>query len=86
MRALIARGTAARTYTDDEIEAFLTTPQGQGIAAMMSKAAVGTPAEVREGLEAFAEEARADELITVHPSLDPEARVRSVTLAGAAMR
>ncbi|WP_062517688.1 LLM class flavin-dependent oxidoreductase [Demequina gelatinilytica] len=86
VRALIARGPAARTYTDEEIEAFLTTPQGQGIAQMMSKAAVGTPAEVRAGLEAFAAEARADELITVHPSLDPAARIRSVTLAGAAVR
>ncbi|WP_062524677.1 LLM class flavin-dependent oxidoreductase [Demequina rhizosphaerae] len=82
VRALIGRGPAARSYTDDEIDAFLTTPQGAQIAAMMSKAAVGTPDEVREGLEAFAAEARADELITVHPSLDPAARIRSVELAG----
>ncbi|WP_062463319.1 LLM class flavin-dependent oxidoreductase [Demequina soli] len=82
VRAMISRGQAGRTYSDEEIEAFLTTPQGAGIAAMMSKAAVGTPDEVRAGLEAFAEEARADELITVHPSLDPAARIRSVELAG----
>ncbi|WP_062384165.1 LLM class flavin-dependent oxidoreductase [Demequina iriomotensis] len=86
VRALLKRGPATREHSDDEIEAFLTTPQGQGIAAMMSKAAVGTPDEVRVGLEAFAEEARADELITVHPSLDPAARIRSVRLAGDALR
>ena len=80
VRALIARGPAARSYSDAEIDAFLTTPEGAGIAAMMSKAAVGTPDEVRAGLEEFAREARADELITVHPSLDPEDRIRSVAL------
>ncbi|WP_062317568.1 LLM class flavin-dependent oxidoreductase [Demequina maris] len=83
VRAMISRGPAARSYTDEEIDAFLTTPQGAQIAAMMAKAAVGTPDEVRAGLEAFAAEARADELITVHPSLDPAARIRSVELAGA---
>ncbi|WP_062467031.1 LLM class flavin-dependent oxidoreductase [Demequina maris] len=82
VRAMINRGPAARSYTDEEIDAFLTTPQGAQIAAMMAKSAVGTPDEVRAGLEAFAAEARADELITVHPSLDPAARIRSVELAG----
>lgn len=82
VRAMIARGPVAREYTDQEIDAFLLTPQGAGIAAMMSKAAVGTPEEVRAALEAFAAEARADELITVHPSLDPADRIRSVELAG----
>lgn len=80
VRALLKRGPAAHEYSDAEIDAFLSTPEGAGIAAMMSKAAVGTPDEVRAGLEAFAAEARADELITVHPSLDPEARIRSVSL------
>ncbi|SEJ19305.1 LLM class flavin-dependent oxidoreductase [Demequina mangrovi] len=85
VRALLKRGPAAVEHSDAEIDAFLTTPQGAGIAAMMSKAAVGTPEQVRAGLESFAAEARADELITVHPSLEPEARIRSVELAGAAV-
>jgi len=82
VRSLLARGPAARDYSDAEIDAFLTTEQGAGIAAMMSKAAVGTPEQVRAGLEEFAAAARADELITVHPSLEPESRLRSVRLAG----
>ena len=83
VRSLLARGPAARDYSDAEIDAFLTTEQGAGIAAMMSKVAVGTPEQVRAGLEEFAAAARADELITVHPSLEPESRLRSVRLAGA---
>ncbi|MDN4482698.1 LLM class flavin-dependent oxidoreductase [Demequina lignilytica] len=83
VRSMIARGPVARDHSDQEIDAFLATPQGASIAAMMSKAAVGTPSEVRASLASFAEEARADELITVHPSLDPAARLRSVELAAA---
>ncbi|WP_062200927.1 LLM class flavin-dependent oxidoreductase [Demequina salsinemoris] len=84
VRRLIKRGPTARDYSDAEIEEFLGTAQGQHIAAMMSRAVAGTPDQVRRGLEAFAEEARADEIITVHSALDADARVESVRLTGAA--
>ncbi|WP_084124286.1 LLM class flavin-dependent oxidoreductase [Demequina sp. NBRC 110054] len=85
VRRLVKRGPAAPAYTDSEIEDFLRSAQGQQIAAMMSRSAAGTPEEVRGALEAFAEEARADEIITVHAALDADARVESVRLTGAAV-
>lgn len=84
VRRMIQRGPTAHEYSDSEIDAFLGSAQGQQIAAMMSRSAVGTPADVRGALEAFVDEARADELITVHAALDADARVESVRLTGAA--
>ena len=75
----------AEGYTDQEIDAFLATPQGRGIANMMRCSAVGAPDEVREQLEAFAVEARADELIVAHQSPQTADRLRSVELTAAAM-
>ena len=47
---------------------------------MMTYTAVGTPAEVSQYIEAFSKHADADELITVHPSPTPDARLRSIEL------
>ncbi|WNM23926.1 LLM class flavin-dependent oxidoreductase [Demequina capsici] len=82
VRRLIMRGPAAPEYSDSEIDDFLRSAQGQQIGAMMSRVAAGTPDEVRAGLEAFAAEAGADEVITVHAALDADARVESVRLTG----
>ncbi len=84
VRGMIQRGPQAREYSDEEIDAFLLSPGGAQIAQMARYTAVGTPSEVREYLEAFAQEARADELITVHGALDVEDRERSLRLAAAA--
>ncbi|MET4782485.1 LLM class flavin-dependent oxidoreductase [Glaciihabitans sp. UYNi722] len=85
VRGLVARGPAARDYDDDEIDAFLTTPDGRQIANMMRYSAVGTPTEVRGFLEEFAASAQADELIVAHQSPLIADRLRSVELTADAM-
>jgi len=80
---MIQRGPAARDYSDGEIDAFLLSPAGQQIAQMARYTAVGTPDDVREYLEAFTQDAQADELITVHGALDVADRERSLRLTGA---
>ena len=52
---------------------------------MLTYAAVGTPAEVRDYLENFAKLADADELIVAHQAPTTEGRLRSVTLTAEAM-
>ena len=51
-----------------------------GIAEMTHYTAAGDPSLVRRYLENFAEEARVDEVITVHPSRTLEQRLRSIDL------
>jgi luciferase family oxidoreductase group 1 len=85
VRGLLARGPAAPDYTDDQIDAFLTTREGQNIANMMRYAAVGTPEKVRAYLEDFVETANADELIIAHQSRDIGDRLRSAALTADAM-
>ncbi len=81
VRGMIQRGPEAREYSDDEIDAFLLSPGGEQIAQMARYTAVGTPDDVREYLETFAQEAHADELITVHGALNVADRERSLRLA-----
>ncbi|MEO6200636.1 MAG: LLM class flavin-dependent oxidoreductase [Cryobacterium sp.] len=85
VRGMIARGPAAPDYSDDQIDAFLTTQEGLNIANMMRYSAVGTPSEVRAYLEDVAASTRADELIIAHQSRDIAARLRSVELTAEAM-
>jgi len=86
VRMMVARGPQAVTYSDGQIDAFLTTPQGARLADMMRYTAVGAPGEVREYLREFARHAQADELITAHASLDLDARLRSVRLTADALQ
>jgi len=69
-----------RTYSDEEADAILASPQGAQIADMMRCSAVGSPGTVRAYLEDFREEADADELIVVHASPSLDARLRSAEL------
>ena len=69
-----------RTLSDDEADAILASPEGAHVAHMTRYAAVGTPAEVRRYLEAFARHADADELITVPLAPSTADRLRSVEL------
>jgi luciferase family oxidoreductase group 1 len=91
VRSMIARGPGgapvadAPDYSDEQIDDFLTTPQGRGIANMMRYSAVGTPSEVRIFLEDFAASAHADELIIAHQSRDVTDRLRSIELTAEAM-
>jgi alkanesulfonate monooxygenase SsuD/methylene tetrahydromethanopterin reductase-like flavin-dependent oxidoreductase (luciferase family) len=73
-------------YTDDQIDAFLTTSEGRNIASMMRYSAVGTPSQVRTFLEQFAASVNADELIIAHQSQGIEDRLHSVELTAEAMR
>ena len=85
VRSMIARGPDAPHYTDDQIDEFLTTPQGRGIANMMRYSATGTPAEVCAFLADFADSAQADELIIAHQSSEVADRLRSIELTAEAM-
>jgi luciferase family oxidoreductase group 1 len=71
-------------FTDAEIDAFLASPNGAGLAEMTRYTAVGTPDEVRSYLAAFAADTGADELILAHHATEVDDRVRSVELTGAA--
>ena len=72
--------TPKRDLTDDEADALLASPQGQQIAQMMHYTAAGTPGQVKEYLDTFADAVGVDELMTVHPSPTVTERLRSVEL------
>jgi luciferase family oxidoreductase group 1 len=69
-----------RTFTPEEADRILESPQGHQLRAMTRYSAVGTPVQVKEYLDDFARHADADELIVVHQSPSLEARLRSVEL------
>jgi luciferase family oxidoreductase group 1 len=73
-----------RTFTDEEADLILDSPQGQHMAQMVQYSAVGTPDMVAEYLGEFADHADADELIVAHQSTGTEARLRSVELTAQA--
>jgi luciferase family oxidoreductase group 1 len=81
--ALYGRG--GRKFSDEEAEQVLQSDAGQHIEEMVTYAAVGTPAEVRDYLEQFVKHADADELITTHSLSTIEGRLRSVALLAEAM-
>ena len=85
VRGMLSRGPATPEYSDDQIDVFLTTPEGRNIANMMRYSAVGTADEVRAYLQEFAEGTGADELILAHQSPLIEERLRSVELTADAM-
>jgi luciferase family oxidoreductase group 1 len=80
--AMFARG---RTLADEEADAILASPAGLYLHQMVTYSAVGTPAEVSEYVEAFAEHSDADELMVAHQSPTTEARLRSVELLAEAV-
>jgi putative transposase len=84
IRAMIRRSAGDVPFTDEEIDAFLTTPNGHQLSQMIKYTAVGLAEDVREYLDEFAAAIDADELILAHSATDIAARVRSVELTGAA--
>ena len=68
----------------EEADMVLASPQGQKIAEMLTYTAIGTPEDVREYLEGFAERTGADELIVAHQNPGVDARLRSVELTAQA--
>ncbi|PPF79644.1 alkane 1-monooxygenase [Subtercola sp. Z020] len=85
VRGMLQRGPAGTEYSDEQVDAFLSTPSGRGIANMMRYSVAGTPDEVRDFLENFAAKAHADELIIAHASQNIGDRLRSVELTAEAM-
>jgi luciferase family oxidoreductase group 1 len=85
VRGMLSRGPAAPAYSDEQIDVFLTTPEGRKLANMMRYSAVGTADEVRVFLEEFAAGTQADELILAHMSPTIDGRLRSVELTANAM-
>jgi luciferase family oxidoreductase group 1 len=75
--ALFGRG---RNLSDEEADAILSSPAGRHVQQMVTYSAVGTPPEVSQYIEAFAQHADADELMVVHQSPTTEARLHSVEL------
>ena len=82
---MLTRQPGAAEFGDEEIDAFLATPNGRQIADMMRYTAIGTTADVRQFLEQFAESVQADELIVAHHAESSTARLRSVELTATAM-
>ena len=66
------------------ISDFCTPHEKQGIDAALACAVVGSPATVRDGLRAFVDRHRPDELLLTANVFDHAARVRSFELAMAA--
>jgi luciferase family oxidoreductase group 1 len=64
----------------DDIEEYWTPPEQERVSAMLARSFVGSPATVREGLEAFVAETQADEIIVASAIHDHEKRLRSYEL------
>ncbi|WP_336205586.1 LLM class flavin-dependent oxidoreductase [Nonomuraea sp. LPB2021202275-12-8] len=69
-----------RKFTPEEADLILESPAGRQIQQMTKYSAVGTPAEVKDYLDRFAEHAGADELIVASPATDRSAWLRSFEL------
>ena len=69
----------------DDMDAYWTPSEKAQAQRWLARSFIGSPARVRAGLDAFAQETRADELIIVSDVYDHAARKRSLELiAGAA--
>lgn len=64
----------------DDIEAYWTEGEKLAASRMLTHSIVGSPATVREGLERFAAQTKADELMVVTSVFDHEARKRSLEI------
>jgi luciferase family oxidoreductase group 1 len=78
VRLLFGRG--GRSFTDDEADQILASPQGRAVEEMMTYTASGTPDQVADQLERFVKLADADEVIVVHQGPTLAQRLRSVEL------
>lgn len=66
--------------TDEQADQLLAAGAAAHVDHMFTYTAIGTPREVREYLDGFAQNIGADELITVQEATTSEARLRSITL------
>ncbi len=84
-RVSLLFGGAKRTFTDDEADMILASPQGQHVTNMVKYSAVGTPRQVEEYLTGFMAHADADELIVAFQSSQVEQRLTSAALLAEVM-
>jgi luciferase family oxidoreductase group 1 len=68
----------------DDIDAYWAANEKARVSAMLTRSFVGAPDTVRDGLERFAEETEADELIVATAIHDHQARLGSYELLAAA--
>ncbi len=85
VRGMLSRGPGSPTLSDEQVESFLTTPDGARLADMLRYSAVGTPEDVRAYLEEFARHADADELVVAFQSAGLPQRLRSLELTAGAL-
>jgi luciferase family oxidoreductase group 1 len=79
--ANILRGRRGRLPPPvDDIEGYWSDAERERASAMLSRSFVGAPATVRAGLEAFAAETAADEIVVAAAIHDHAARLRSYRL------
>lgn len=64
----------------DDIEAYWSPTEKAHAQSMLSRAIIGSPQTVREGLKGLIGETNADELIIVSDVFEHEKRVRSLQL------
>ena len=64
----------------DDIEDYWTPPEKERASAMLARSFVGSPATVHDGLESFAAETGADEIIVASAIHDHAERLRSYEL------
>ncbi|TQF66078.1 LLM class flavin-dependent oxidoreductase [Rhodococcus spelaei] len=69
-----------RTFTSEETDMVLESPAGRQVLQMMKYSAVGTPDQVRDYLDAFAERTGVDELIVASSATERAAWLRSLEL------
>src|SRR3954447_3498490 len=78
VRALFSR--PGQTFTDEEVEAILRSPQGAHVDQMLTYTAAGTADTVKAYLDEFRAHADADELMVVHQGDSAAARLRSLEI------
>lgn len=66
--------------TDDEVDAFLRTPQASSIDEIFTYSAIGTPDRVMSIIDEFQESTGVNEVITAHHAESTEMRLRSIEL------
>ncbi|MDX6739133.1 LLM class flavin-dependent oxidoreductase [Actinocorallia sp. A-T 12471] len=86
-RAMLSRGPGGGggELSDDQIDAFLASPNGRSLASMTRYTAAGTPEEVRDWLAEFAASTRSDEVMVTHQASVLADRLRSVELTAKAV-
>jgi luciferase family oxidoreductase group 1 len=79
----ILRGTRGRLPPPiDDIDSYWIPPERERASGMLARSFIGSPETVRAGLDAFAEETGADEIIVAAAIHDHSARLRSYELLG----